>query len=136
MIVVDSNIVVYFLVAGQRTPVARALFECDPDWLMPELLPHELLNILANLFRQGYLNEHQCQSAWQKGCEMVEGCLAQLDMEAALGLALKHQISGYDAQYVELARSRKLPLVTEDGEILMKFPKIALNMTDFMANKN
>ena len=136
MIVVDVNIILYFLVAGQRTPAARAIFEYDSEWLLPTLLPHEFLNVLVIWYKQGYLSEHQCLNAWRRGLMMFEGRLIQPDMEAALKLALRHQITAYDAQYVELARSRKLSLVTEDGEILRKFPAIARTMTAFLKEKN
>ena len=42
-----------------------------------------------------------------------------------LGFAAKHRISAYDGTYVALADSLGCMLVTEDKEILEKFPAMA-----------
>lgn len=136
MIVVDVNIVMYCLVSGQRTEIARKVYERDSDWWAPSMLPHEFLNIMATWYRKGLMNEHQCLNTWRDVKFMFEDSLVDPDWESSLKIALKHDISAYDAEYVETARARQLTLVTEDQELIRKFPAIAMTMADFLGNNN
>ncbi len=41
-------------------------------------------------------------------------------IEAALNLAIRLRITMYDALYVALAEARRIPLVSDDGELLRR----------------
>ncbi len=45
MIVVDANIVIYLVYETSFSPMARLVFERDPDWIVPELWEAEVLNL-------------------------------------------------------------------------------------------
>ena len=49
MIVVDTNLVAYAVLPGERTADALALAERDPAWIAPALWRRELRNVLATL---------------------------------------------------------------------------------------
>lgn len=132
MIVIDVNILFYFLHSGQHTVTARDVYEHDSDWIAPTLIYSEFQNILASNFRRGFVSEWQCLEAWRESLILLENNVVDPDWEVSLALALKHQITSYDSQYVEVARARRLPLVTEDRELLRKFPGIAISMVDFI----
>ena len=51
MQVVDTNIVVYLLLQGDRTAAARALFARDPDWHSDSFVLVEFCNMLAIMAR-------------------------------------------------------------------------------------
>jgi predicted nucleic acid-binding protein len=55
-------------------------------------------------------------------------------MERALLLAIEHRISAYDAQYLELAASYGVPLVSEDKKLQRMLPHRAFSMADFAAS--
>jgi predicted nucleic acid-binding protein len=50
--------------------------------------------------------------------EVDNECLVKADNEI-LQLGLDHQLSSYDAAYLELAQRRKLPLATEDNNLVL-----------------
>ena len=52
MIVVDSNILAYLYLPGERTAAAEALLEHVPDWAAPILWRSEFRNILAGYMRR------------------------------------------------------------------------------------
>jgi len=52
VIVVDVNVVAYFLIEGEHTERARELWRRDPDWRLPPLWRHEYLNVLATFVRR------------------------------------------------------------------------------------
>jgi hypothetical protein len=56
----------------------------------------------------------------QQGCSFVAGNPGTADVagdEKLLDLALFHNLAVYDASYLSLASSRKLPLATMDGKL-------------------
>ncbi len=50
----------------------------------------------------------------------------EVDIPAALELAVTTQISAYDAQFITLARHLSVPLVTEDKKLRKRFPDLTL----------
>ncbi len=52
MIVVDTNVICYLLMPGERTAAAERLFREEPEWIAPRLWLDELLNVLATYERQ------------------------------------------------------------------------------------
>ena len=59
MIVVDTNVICYLLMPGERTAAADRLYRADPEWIAPRLWLDELLNVLATSERQAFLYAEQ-----------------------------------------------------------------------------
>ncbi len=133
MIVVDVNIVAYFLIEGEKTTSARGLLRRDPDWRLPALWRHEYLNVLATFARGGGARIAEAQSLWRQGVELLGPREQSVDMEAALVLATDNRISTYDAQYIALARQLRTVCVTEDQRLLGTFPTLTSTMQAFGA---
>ncbi|HUW30348.1 MAG TPA: type II toxin-antitoxin system VapC family toxin, partial [Planctomycetota bacterium] len=55
MIVVDTNLIAYLLLGGEKTPGARSVFERDPKWAAPLLWRSEFRSVLAMFMRKGKL---------------------------------------------------------------------------------
>ncbi len=53
-------------------------------------------------------------------------------METSLSVAAKYGITGYDAQYVALAQSLAIPLITEDRKLRLAVPKVGVSMQEFI----
>ena len=77
MIVVDSNIVAYLYLPGERTADAEALLEQDPEWAAPVLWRSEFRNILAGYTRR-------------KTLMFEQACRLQKEAEDLLSLSLIH----------------------------------------------
>ena len=129
--VLDNTILVHALIVGPRTDLAREVLIRDPDWAMPVLWRSEFLNVLATYARLGGLPEKECQRLWALAVNLFEPAERPVDLAAALALAIRHSLSAYDAQYVELARTLGTRLVTEDRELLRKLPDLAWSMEAF-----
>ena len=128
MIVVDVNVVAYFLVDGEKTAVARDLLHHDPDWRLPALWRHEYLNVLATFAREGGATVAEARTLWRRAVELFGPREQRVDMELALVLATENRISAYDAQYIALARQLQTVCITEDQRLLKTFPTLTRAM--------
>jgi hypothetical protein len=55
VIVVDTKVIAYFILPGERTEQAERVFHRDPVWAAPLLWWSELRNVLAVYMRHGRL---------------------------------------------------------------------------------
>jgi predicted nucleic acid-binding protein len=136
MIVVDTNVIAYLLIRGNKTELAQATYRKDNSWLVPALWRHEFLNVVSTFVRHGGGTEADGRQIWQAGLSLLAQREESPDFQEALSLSIRHDISAYDAQFVSLASARQLQLVTEDRDLLQKFPDIARSMADFNDNRD
>lgn len=124
MIVVDTNVVAYFFIDGEKTERARALWDDDRDWRLPALWRHEYLNVLSTWARAAGVAREDVHRLWHSAEDLLSATTLAVDMDAALDLAIEHGISTYDAQFVTLAASLGTGLVTEDRKLIERFPNL------------
>ena len=84
---------------------------------VPALWPVEVGNVLLTATRRGRITADECPRI----CASLEALPIEIEpvsmssaWGAALELARKHRLSGYDAMYLELAVRMQLPLATLD----------------------
>jgi predicted nucleic acid-binding protein len=87
---------------------------------VPALWPLEVANALVVLVRRRKMTEDDRRTAlgWLRGLPVrIDGESASLAFSTLSELAAAHQLSVYDATYLELALRRKLPLACTDGPL-------------------
>ena len=131
MIVVDTNVIAYVLIAGDKTALTQQVAKKDPDWKVPPLWRHEFLNVLATSTRAAVIDAQQAEALWHKGLDLLVRAEREADGIASLKLAIEHAISSYDAQYIALAQSLETQCVTADKRMLKTFPGTAVSMKAF-----
>ena len=131
MIVVDTNVIAYVLIAGDKTALTQQVAKKDPDWKVPPLWRHECLNVLATSTRAAVIDAQQAEALWHKGLDLLVRAEREADGIASLKLAIEHAISSYDAQYIALAQSLETQCVTADKRMLKTFPGTAVSMKAF-----
>lgn len=131
MIVVDTNVIAYMFIEGDKTAQAQQVAKKDPDWKVPPLWRHEFLNVLATSARAEVIDAQQAEKLWHTGLDLLGHAEKEIDGSAALELAIKHGVSTYDAQYIVLAHSLETLCVTEDKRMLKTFPDTAISMETF-----
>lgn len=132
MIVIDANILVYSLIEGEYSLLVKKLQEKETDWRTTALCLHEVLNVLATYQRREVLTLKQCRKLLEHAERFMQVAQCEVKMDAALSVAAKHNITGYDAQYVALAQSLNVPLITEDRKLREAVPGIAVSMQEFL----
>ncbi len=136
MIVVDANILLYAMIECEATPLTQALKNKDPDWRAPPLLMHEVLNVLVTHERRGMLTLDQCRELLRGATAFMGAAEIAVNVELVLDMAARHRITGYDAQYVALAQTLDVTLVTEDRKLREAVPGIALSVTEYLSGSS
>ena len=130
MIVVDTNIIAYLYLPGDRTTDAERLLVVQPKWVAPLLWRSELRNVLALYIRKKQLTFDQAYAIQSE----AEALLCDREFEVAsfdvLRLAAESSCSAYDCEFVALAMHLQTMLVTADQKLLTRFPAIAIPLSN------
>jgi predicted nucleic acid-binding protein len=125
MIVVDTNILAYLYLPTEHTQKVEALLAKDPEWIAPTLWRSEFRNALALYLRKGLLTFDQAleiQNEAEALLQNNEFIVTSLDV---LQLVQNSECSAYDCEFVALAQSMNVQLITMDKRILSNFPNTA-----------
>lgn len=133
MIVVDVNILMYFVLRGEHTALAAAIADKDADWLAPLLWRSEMLNALTGYIRKEMLTIRTAIHAFQEADAAVRSQI-RVDELRVFELVASSDCSSYDCEYIAAAEASMVPLVTNDRKLLRAFPIIAISMQDFVAS--
>jgi len=133
MIVVDASVVAFLLIDGELTDAVRKLHRIDPDWVTPPILNHEMLNILAAVgSAEG--NSAAMEGVWRDVRALVASRQQVPDPVRSLRLGVELGISGNEAQYLCLADSLGLPLITQEKNLLQAAPQRAVSVLDYLGS--
>ena len=135
MIVADTNLAVYSVIAGERSAAAQQVHEQDSEWAAPPLWRSEFRNVLAIYVRQGLLSASDSHRVWRLADSFVTHPQPEPDPAAILALAHERGLSGYDAEFAALAQSLAVPLVTADRRLLQACPGLAVSLDGFVPNR-
>ena len=134
MIVVDATVVPFLFLEGELTAAVRDLHALDPGWVTPPILNHEILHLLVRLgVREGI---ESMEGLWREIRSVIGPNQQVPDPVRSLRFGIEHGLSGYEAQYLCLAESLNLPLISEDQRLQGLFPKRAFGVLDFLRLRN
>lgn len=131
MIVVDTNIIAYLVIAGAQTAFAERVFVYDPDWAAPLLWRSEMRNLLSLYLRREEMNVTDAKRMMERAELTVAGNEYSVDSGRVLELAGASGCTAYDCEFVALAESLGVPLVTSDKKLLATFRDIAVPLSAF-----
>lgn len=117
MIVVDTNLLVYYYVEGPFSEEVRRVRLRDPEWVVPPLWRSEFLNVMWQYVRQSVFSEEDALRRFREAERIVQ-IEASPPAERVLGLAVQHNMTAYDATYAALARLLRVQHVTYDQQVL------------------
>ena len=132
MIVADANLLAYLVMPGERTAEAEAVLAKDPTWVAPALWRSELRSVVHKYIVRGDLSIARAVSLLGQLDEVIGGREGDVDAHDVLALAFRSNCSTYDCEYVALAQTLGVPLVTTDRAILKAFPALAMTPAEFL----
>ena len=132
VVLIDTNILAYLMIEGDRTDAAQQLFKRDSDWCSEAFVMVEFSNVLATYVRAGALTQAQ-GSKLLTDAQVHIPTLHSVANAQALENAMQFQISAYDARFIALAKQLKLKLVTEDAKLRGAVPSWTLSLVEALA---
>jgi predicted nucleic acid-binding protein len=119
--VADASVAIAWIHPAQATEETDAMLDglaAGDSLVVPALWPLEVANAITVLRRRRKLTTDEARTA----IEIIRGLPATVDHEAAVvaftrlvDLASEHELTVYDAAYLELAIRRQLPLASNDA---------------------
>ncbi len=132
MIVVDTNLIAYLHIEGERTPQAQRALRKDPEWAAPLPWRSEFRNVLALYLRQQAFSLDDAQAIMQHAESLLQGREYEVSSRRVLDSVGSSRCSAYDCEFVVLAQDLQYPLVTADRRILSNFPATAISPDIFV----
>ena len=120
--VLDCSVTMAWILPDDAESGAEALGESlvETTAVVPGLWPVEVANVLLVATRRGRIEEE----VWPDLLDRLAALPIETDPETgvrawtdSLRVARDHQLSVYDAAYLELAMRRRIPLATLDGDL-------------------
>jgi predicted nucleic acid-binding protein len=131
MIVVDTNVLAYFVIRGSQTTKAENVRRRDHHWHVPSLFRHEWLNVVTRHVDQKLLTRDEALRRYRSGLALVKIDDAPPDVLRILNLHMSSGCTSYDCQFVAAAEHHGVKLVTEDQKILAAYPNVAVSLEQF-----
>ena len=130
MILIDTNILAYLLIDGERTAVARELHRRDSDWRSEAFLMVEFSNVLLRYMTSRALPLPAALGFLRHAEQVLRGKLANVPHEAVLENAARFGITAYDARFLTVAETTGLKLTTEDAKLRAAAPDLTQSLSE------
>ena len=132
MIVVDTNIIAYLYISGEKSLQAEQLLSLDSLWNAPVLWRSEFRSVLSQYLRKGMLSLEDILIIIQQAEELLNNNEYKVTSAHIMQLVNSSSCSAYDCEFVALAQYLDIPLITSDKKILNEFPKVAKSLDRYL----
>ena len=133
MIVVDTNIVSYFILPSPHIALAREAAHRDV-WCAPLLWRSEFRNVLAVSMRQTGMQLTTAAEAMATAERLLWGREYSVRSSSVLDCVARSKRSAYDCEFVALAEDLGTRLLTTDEPLIREFPTVAIHLRDYAAS--
>ncbi|MCA9449323.1 MAG: type II toxin-antitoxin system VapC family toxin [Candidatus Omnitrophica bacterium] len=128
MIVVDTNVLVYFFLRTEFTDPVDTLFKKDPEWIAPLLWRSEFRNVLALYIRKDLIDLQKAIEIQEEAESLLAGNEYEVPSQVVLSLARETGCSAYDCEFLALAKQQGIKLVTADRKLIEAAPEVAVSV--------
>jgi predicted nucleic acid-binding protein len=132
MIVVDTNIIAYLYLPTDLTSQVERLLESDAEWAAPVLWRSEFRNVTALYLRKRLISFEEAVRIQEEAESLLKEHEYMSLSRDVLSLVQVSSCSAYDCEFIALARSQGVKLVTMDRKILADFPETAISLEDVL----
>ena len=132
MIVVDAMVIADLLLAERGRAPSAAVLEADPLWAVPFLWRSEVANVLATRVRHGERTLESVLECFAKAARLLKEKEHPVAHDRVLRACAASRCTAYDCEYVVLAETLGVPLVTGDRQVLDAFPGLAVTPEAFV----
>jgi predicted nucleic acid-binding protein len=132
MIVTDTNTIAYLYLPTDQTDNVVSLLHIDSQWIAPLLWRSELRNVLAMYVRKSIIDLSTAIAIQAQAEQQLADNEYTVNSMDVLRLAQQSGCSAYDCEFVSLATSLSLKLITSDQKLIQTFPNIAMTAGEYL----
>ena len=132
MIVVDTDVIAAYWIRTPRTGNAKRARRKDSDWIAPTFWRSEFRSVLRQHMQAGEMRYSDAVWIAEKAERTMLGNEHDVRSAHVLRLVERTGHSSYDCEYIALAESAGLRLVTGDRRLARVFPNVAVLLEDFV----
>jgi len=132
MIVTDTNTIAYLYLPTDQTDKVVSLLHTDSQWIAPLLWRSELRNVLGMYVRKSIIDLSTAIAIQAQAEQQLADNEYTVNSMDVLTLAKQSGCSAYDCEFVSLATSLSLKLITGDQKLIQTFPNIAMTAGDYL----
>src|SRR5690606_5601920 len=110
------------MLSSQNPALAEDLLAADPEWIAPVLWRSEMRNVLALYLRKSLIGLEDAFRIQAEAEALLQDREYEVEARDVLTLVGQSPCSAHDCEFVALARSFGVRLVTLDRKILAAFP--------------
>lgn len=125
MIVADCTLITQLFLKTDHVDSAEAL--SGFRWIVPPLWRSELRNVCRKYIFAGRTSLAEARDVMRLAEARLASSERHVSSDLVLALAAETRCSAYDAEYVVLARTLGVPLVTSDSQLHRLFPRVAIS---------
>jgi predicted nucleic acid-binding protein len=133
MIVVDTNLISYLYISGERSEQAEQLLSADSHWIAPILWRSEFRSVLSQYLRKNILSFDETLQIIQQAEILLTDNEFEISSTHIMRLVNSSNCSSYDCEFVALAQHLDVPLITADKKILREFPSVTKSLNSYFA---
>jgi len=133
VIVVDTNVITYLWVPCAETPLAERLAALDEQWCAPLLWRSEFRNVLVGFARRGLITFDGARRTADDAESQLRDREYSVPSDAVIRMTASSPCSAYDCEFVVLAQTLGVPLVTADRQVIKAFPSIAHPLSRYVS---
>ncbi len=132
MIVTDTNTIAYLYLPTDQTDNVVSLLHIDSQWIAPLLWRSELRNVLAMYVRKSIIDLSTAIAIQAQAEQQLADNEYTVNSMDVLRLAQQSGCSVYDCEFVSLATSLSLKLITGDQKLIQTFPNVAMTAGEYL----
>lgn len=132
MIAVDTNLIVDLFLRTPHTDVARAIARHDDQWHAPLLWRSEFASVLWQHHRSSGLPLGAARELHRRACAWMDGTEHVPSFDTVLELSFETDATPHDCQFVAVARTMGVRLLSHDRRLRRSFPDAVLDPREFL----
>ncbi|MFZ2958379.1 MAG: type II toxin-antitoxin system VapC family toxin [Candidatus Ozemobacteraceae bacterium] len=132
MIVVDTNIIAHFYIPGEFSSMADSIKLKDSEWITSHLWRFEFRNVIQKYIRAKLIELPDAIQILEDAEIALFGKEISVPPSQFINVAANSKCSGYDCEFVSVAKGLNLKLITFDKKIVREFPDHAILATTFL----
>lgn len=131
MIAVDTQIIVYHFLPGEKSELTENLLRKDSNWITSPLWKYEFRNVLAGFLRKRLLSSIDAIRISEEAELFFNNREVHTSPAKIVELIEKYPCTGYDLEFLAVAQEMGTKLVTNDKEIIRYIPEVAVSLDEF-----